>query len=74
MIKSQSRLASLTESIVNTIAGMILAMWVTALICWAYGIQMTWRNNFVITSWMTVFSVARGYLVRRVFNSEFWKR
>jgi hypothetical protein len=69
----QSKVGSFIESLVNTVAGMILAMYVTALICWAYGIQMTWRNNVIITGWMTVFSVVRGYAIRRIFNSEFWR-
>jgi hypothetical protein len=44
----------------------------TAAICKAYGIPMTWENNFIITFWMTVISIVRSYLLRRLFNGG-WK-
>jgi hypothetical protein len=71
---SQSRLASMVEAVVNTGVGMVLAMWATALICWAYSIPMSWTNNFIITFWMTVISIVRSYVIRRAWNAEFWKR
>lgn len=39
----------MVEAVVNTGVGMVLAMWATALICWAYSIPMSWTNNFIIT-------------------------
>jgi len=74
MSARQSKLASLAEAVVSTFVGLGIAMVATAVICWAYDIPMTWENNFIITAWMTVISIARSYLIRRVFNSEFWKR
>lgn len=72
-MQHQSKLASLAEAVVNTAIGLFIAMFATALICKAYGIPMSWTNNFIITFWMTVLSVLRSYILRRLFNSEFWK-
>lgn len=71
--KGQSRAASLAESVFNTLIGLIIAFSATALICWSHGIPMTWQNNLILTSWMTVISVARQYVIRRMWNAEFWK-
>jgi len=70
---SQSKAMSLLEAVVNTIVGLVVAMIATAAICKAYSIPMTWENNFIITFWMTVISIARSYLLRRIFNMG-WRR
>lgn len=72
-LRAQSKLSSLVESLANTFLGLLIAMGATAVICWAHGIPMSWSNNFIITSWMTLLSVARGYVLRRMWNAEFWK-
>lgn len=72
-LRTQSKKASLTEAVVNTVVGLLIAMWATAAICWLHRIPMSWTNNFIITSWMTGLSVARGYALRRAWNAEFWK-
>lgn len=69
---SQSKATSLLEAVVNTIVGLVVAMIATAAICKAYSIPMTWENNFIITFWMTVISIARSYLLRRLFNAQ-WR-
>lgn len=70
---SQSKGMSLLEAVVNTVVGLGVAMVATAAICKAYGIPMTWENNFIITFWMTVISIVRSYLLRRIFNMG-WRR
>lgn len=69
---NQSKKMSLLESVVNTAIGLVVAMVATAAICKAYGIPMTWENNLIITFWMTVISVLRSYLLRRLFNAD-WR-
>lgn len=69
---SQSKAMSLLEAVVNTVVGLGVAMVATAAICKAYNIPMTWENNFIITFWMTVLSVLRSYLLRRLFNAQ-WR-
>lgn len=68
----QSKSMSMVEAVVNTAVGLVIAMVATAAICKAYGIPMTWENNFIITFWMTVLSVLRSYLLRRLFNAQ-WR-
>lgn len=67
-MSNQSKLGSLVEAVVNTVVGLIVAMVATAFICKVYSIPMTWGNNFIITFWMTVLSIARSYILRRIFN------
>lgn len=71
--RTQSRVASLAEAVVNTFVGFMLSLMATAAICWAHDIQMTWTNNAIITSYMTALSIGRSYTLRRMWNSEFWK-
>lgn len=71
--KGQSKLSSLTEALFSTLVGLLIAMGATFTICWVYDIPMTWTNNFIITFWMTVVSIARQYVIRRMWNAEFWK-
>lgn len=68
----QSKSMSMVEAVVNTVVGLGVAMVATAAICKTYGIPMTWENNFIITFWMTVLSVLRSYLLRRLFNAQ-WR-
>lgn len=65
---TQSKRASFVEAVVNTALGLVIAMFATAGICKVYGIPMSWDNNFIITFWMTVLSVLRSYILRRLFN------
>lgn len=69
---SQSKAMSLLEAVVNTVVGLGVAMVATAAICKAHNIPMSWGNNFIITFWMTVISIVRSYLLRRLFNAG-WK-
>jgi len=62
----------MVEAVVNTVVGLVIAMVATAAICKAYSIPMTWENNFIITFWMTVLSVLRSYVIRRMFNAQ-WR-
>lgn len=72
-VQGQTKLASLVESVVNTFIGLAIAMLATYAITRAHGIPMTWEHNFILTSWMTLISVARSYVIRRMWNAEFWK-
>lgn len=67
-MKPQSKTMSMVEAVVNTAVGLVVAMLATAAICKSYGIPMSWENNVIITFWMTVISVVRSYVLRRLFN------
>ncbi len=71
---SQSKLASIMEVLFNTFVGLLIAVGATAVICWANNIPMTLEHNFILTFWMTVVSIVRQYVIRRMWNAEFWKR
>ena len=71
--KKQSPLASLTESVVNTASGLLVAFFAQYLICLVYNIKLFVEENVIITLWMTVFSLVRDYLFQCAWNSEFWK-
>lgn len=71
-MKPQSKLMSMVEAVVNTAVGLVVAMLATAAICKAYSIPMSWENNVIITFWMTVISVVRSYVLRRIFNAQ-WR-
>jgi len=69
----QTRMLSLIEALFNTFIGLCIASVATMVICHAYHIPMSLKSNFILTFWMTIVSVIRGYVLRRLFNSEFWK-
>lgn len=69
---SQSKRASLAEAISNTLVGLVLASVLQMLICRLNHIPMSWTNNVILTGWMTVLSVVRSYVIRRVWNTN-WK-
>jgi hypothetical protein len=65
---SQSRLESLTESVMNVAVGYGIALASQLVIFPAYGIQITLADNIAIGAWFTVISIARSYALRRFFN------
>lgn len=69
----QSRLGSLLESCANTAIGLVTALAGTQAVVWAYNMPMTFNENLILTFWMTVLSVARGYVVRRLVEWLRWK-
>ncbi len=73
-VKRQSKLASAVEAVVNTLVGLLIAFVAQWIICWVYDIPLSASDNFTIVMWMTVISVIRSYIIRRAWNSEFWRR
>ncbi len=71
---SQTKTAPAIEAVANTFIGLTIAFFAQAAICWVYGIKLTPADNAIIVFWMTIISVLRSYCVRRMWNSEFWKR
>jgi len=64
----QKRKISLLESISNTFIGMLLSFGIQVVIYPALDIPVSINQNIIITVIFTLFSIARGYLIRRVFN------
>lgn len=70
----QSRLESIVEAVANTAIGFVISFFAQIVICWAYNIQMSHAQNAILVGWMTVVSVARSYVVRRIWERRLVKR
>lgn len=73
-IWKQTKVGSLIESCVNTAVGYLIALAAMNLIMWSYGFAVSPAQTTIIVAWLTVLSVLRGYAIRRIMNTQFWKR
>lgn len=67
---TQSRIDSAMEAVTNTGIGFAVSLLTWIVVAWAYGITMPWTTNIQITAWFTVVSVARQYVLRRLFDGK----
>ena len=67
-MKRQSRLMSMIETCASTAAGFILTLILQALVYPLFGLHTTFATNLWLTIIFTVASIARGYVLRRVFE------
>ncbi len=67
---SQTRLASLVESLTNVAIGYGVALLSQLAIFPHYGVHQTLADNVEIGLWFTAVSVARSYVLRRWFNRQ----
>lgn len=74
MLRVQSRKASLAEAVVSTAVGFCIAITFTFVLWHLYGVKGSVNATFQVTGWMTLISVIRGYTLRRLWNSEWWKK
>ena len=65
---SQTKLGSMTESIMNIIVGIGFAFGSQLVIFPLYGIHVPIQTNLGITAWFTLVSIVRSYIIRRWFN------
>lgn len=64
----QSKLGSFIESLVNVLIGYGVAVVAQKYVFAIVGIHISWNTTFVIGFWMTIISIIRSYLIRRLFN------
>ena len=64
----QTRLQSFIESFINVAIGYGVALISQILVFPLFGINIPMESNLLIGAIFTVISIARSYLVRRVFN------
>ena len=64
----QSRLMSLAESVTNVVVGYGLAVVTQILIFPVFGLHTTLAQNMKMGAVFTVVSIARSYLLRRLFE------
>jgi len=71
---NQSKKESIIEQLVNTFSGMIIAFAVMELILAPIlVIGISPLQNMWVTFWLTIVSLLRGYIIRRVFNGKLWQ-
>jgi hypothetical protein len=66
---AQSRLTSFTEALTNVVAGLALALATQMALYPAFGIRIGFWENLKIALSFTGLSLARSYLIRRLFNA-----
>lgn len=66
--RGQTRKSSLAEAVVNVLVGFFVSMLSNFVIFAIYGLQITMRAQLAVTVWFTLISIARSYMLRRVFN------
>jgi hypothetical protein len=64
----QTKLHSIVEAIASVAVGFAVSILSQLIIFPANGIHISLHENFVITCWFTIISVARSYIFRRIFN------
>jgi F0F1-type ATP synthase assembly protein I len=65
----QSRLQSLSETLLSVLIGYLVALVSQLMIFPWFAIQVTFRDNLLIGLYFTLISILRSYAVRRLFNS-----
>ena len=64
----QSKRMSLIESVASTAVGFVVAMLTQAVVFPLFGIHVDMETNAELVLVFTVLSVARSYVMRRLFN------
>ena len=67
---NQSRIDSFAEAVTNTAIGFVVSLVTWIFVARAYGIPMTFLTNVSITLIFTVVSIARQYVLRRIFDGR----
>lgn len=73
-LRTQSRLASFIEAVSNTVIGFFISVTAQWMLFHLYGIKATVTQFVWLSIWMTVLSVVRSYVLRRMWNAEWWTK
>lgn len=65
----QSKKFSALEAVTNVTFGYMLAVASQMVLYPFFNIETTTSQNMILAGWFTVISLARSYVLRRVFNS-----
>lgn len=65
----QNKKFSLLEAITNTLLGLVISFIIQLIIYPIMNIPVRIEQNIIITLVFTFASIARGYILRRIFNS-----
>lgn len=72
-MSGQSKRGSLVEALTNILVGVVLAFTSQLIIFKHYGYPITLETNAWMTLWFTVVSLARSFILRRIFNRITYK-
>ncbi len=64
----QSRKASFAETCLSTAIGYVIAVTTQAIVFPWFGLDVPLSHNLMIGAIFTIVSIARGYMVRRLFE------
>jgi len=67
---NQSRIDSAMEAVTNTAIGFVISVVTWHFVALAFGIPMPLAENMAIISIFTVVSIARQYVLRRLFDGR----
>lgn len=70
----QSKLASMIETVTNTLVGYLIAVWMQSVIFPMFGYNLPLHDNFIMAGIFTVVSILRSYFFRRLFNASPWRK
>jgi hypothetical protein len=73
-LRTQSRKASLVESLANIVVGIVIQASGQAGLFYVMHLDISVAQFSAFTGVMTVLSVIRSYCLRRLWNAEWWKR
>ena len=69
----QSKLGSFIEALANTASGFMLALIVQKCYFNIAGIHTTFKQDFYLVVVMTIVSIGRSYVIRRLWNRGWWR-
>lgn len=69
----QSRSTSLLKSVLSTASGFVLSLGIQYGVCWWYRLPLATSDNLVIIGVFTIASLARGYVLERIFEMLGWR-
>lgn len=68
-MEKDSKIKSLTESLLNILIGFCVAYLSNILVLPLFGYDVTYSNSFYIACIFTIISLIRSYIIRRLFVS-----
>jgi hypothetical protein len=66
----QSKKHSFIESIIQTFIGLAVSFCIQLIIYPLMNIEVSFKQNILITFVFTIASIIRGYVIRRIFNKK----
>lgn len=73
--KAQTRMGSFGEAVVNTLIGYGIAYFCSwAILVWLMKIDLNHTQMNWYTGFMTIISIVRSYWIRRMWETQWWKR